>query len=774
MPDEKEQFEEIIKQLIPISDLSASVQNDLIDVAEILEFKKKKFVFKEGDEDNYSYYILAGELELIVKSNVHNTVTGGAENARYALAQLQPRQFSAKAKTPITILRLDRDTLDRLMVHEGNKETEISDTGIEMEVSHIEEEDSGDWMTRMLQSELFARLPMANIQQLFAFLEPVAFEAGDTVIKQGDLGDNYYIIQEGTCEVTRVPEEGKEPVKLVEMTVGDSFGEESLLTDSTRNATVTMLTDGVLMQLNKDSFVDLIKKPSLSSVSFEQARQIVDEGGEWIDVRFAKEYEVSNIEASTNIPLNAIRVQIDKFNPDTHYVLYCDTGGRSSAAAFLLTKEGFHVSYLKGGFVSDLQAAQVKSTEKVAETGVEIIEAATIEEEIIDSAVKVSALETDLAKNKMELEAADKKQKEASKQADKKQSAAHEKERKKLEQEKIELERQKKLAEKEVNKKRREEEEKIEKTKKDAESRMQDQKEKLEEIYAKNTEEMEKLQEMKVKAEEQIRKAREQLEKEVKESKRELAEVRSLKSSVDEAKKKIDREAEEQRVKQAELEKSVKANAKALLEKERRKLAEKIAQNNEELQQAKQEKAIAEAGRAAAKEEAEKIIEEYKVQFEKEKAELEASLKAERAKLENEAQQIRDKLSEVHQAKKEAEVVRKVADDEASRLKAKQALQLEKGDKEDKALTEEMRHAEKKLEEAKRLLDDAHHEVKMTKVAKEEIEEDLLRQKEEEEKLNRQLEAELNAWKKEDEKRQEQFKGQDSQAHQLPTLHPRA
>jgi len=190
MPDEKNQFEKIIKQLIPISDLSASVQNDLIDVAEILEFKKKKFVFKEGDEDNYSYYILAGELELIVKSNVHNTVTGGAENARYALAQLQPRQFSAKAKTPITILRLDRDTLDRLMVHEGNKETEISDTGIEMEVSHIEEEDSGDWMTRMLQSELFARLPMANIQQLFAFLEPVAFEAGDTVINQGELGDN--------------------------------------------------------------------------------------------------------------------------------------------------------------------------------------------------------------------------------------------------------------------------------------------------------------------------------------------------------------------------------------------------------------------------------------------------------------------------------------------------------------------------------------------------------------------------------------------------------
>jgi len=85
-----------------------------------------------------------------------------------------------------------------------------------------------------------------------------------------------------------------------------------------------------------------------------------------------------------------------------------------------------------------------------------------------------------------------------------------------------------------------------------------------------------------------------------------------------------------------------------------------------------------------------------------------------------------------------------------------------------------MRRAEDKLEEAKRLLDDAHHEEKITKAAKEEIEGDLLRQKEEEEKLNRQLEAELNTWKKEEEKRQEQFKGQDSQAEHIRRIHERA
>jgi len=776
MTEEKEQFEEIIRQLIPIGDLSPSAQIEVIEAAKILQFKKKKFVFKERDEDHYSFYILAGELELIANHHVHNTMVGGAENARYALAQLQPRQFSAKAKTPVTILRLDRSALDRLMVHEGNKETETGATSEEMGVSRIEEEDSGDWMTRMLQSDLFARLPMSNIQQLFAFLEPVVFETGDTVIKQGEPGDNYYIIQEGTCEVTRVPGEGKEPVKLAELTVGDSFGEEALLTDATRNATVTMLSDGVLMQLNKDSFVDLIKKPSLSSLSFNQATEVINEGGEWIDVRFAEEFKASHIGTSANIPLNLLRAQIDEFSHDKHYVLYCDTGGRSSAAAFLLTKDGFHVSYLEGGLVSNPEATneQVQGEEIESPTKQEIEKNKAVqeimEEETVDAVVKASALETDLAKNKMELEAADKKHKDENEQADKQQREALEEEKKKLEQEKDEIERQKKLAEEEVEQKRQQEEQKIEKSKKDAAFRMEEEKEKLKEVYTRNTEEMKKLQEMKARAEAQIKKAREQLEKQASESRRELDEARSLKDSVKEAKKKIEEEAEQQRIKHAELEKNVKAKAKALLNDERRKLAEKIAQNNEELEQAQKEKAVAEAGRVAAKEEAEKIIEEYKAQFEKEKAELEALLKAEREKLEKESQQIRDKLDEVHRAKDTAETARKLAEKDAENLKAKQAKQAAKGGAEDKGMEEEMRLAEEKLEEAKRTLDDAKHDEKITEAAKEINEEDLLRQKEEEKKLNKQMAAELSEWKEEEGVRQEQFEGKESQAEHIKRI----
>ena len=85
-----------------------------------------------------------------------------------------------------------------------------------------------------------------------------------------------------------------------------------------------------------------------------------------------------------------------------------------------------------------------------------------------------------------------------------------------------------------------------------------------------------------------------------------------------------------------------------------------------------------------------------------------------------------------------------------------------------------MQRAEEKLEEARRALDDAQHEEKMTEAAKEENAEDLLRQNEEEKKLNQQMAAELNEWKEEEEVRQEQFKGKESQAEHIRRIRERA
>ena len=95
------------------------------------------------------------------------------------------------------------------------------------------------------------------------------------MIKQGDEGDFFYVITDGRCAVTRETPLNKDGIKLAELKSGDTFGEEALISEAKRNATVSMLTDGSLMRLGKDHFNKLLNEPMLDWVNYEEALEIV-------------------------------------------------------------------------------------------------------------------------------------------------------------------------------------------------------------------------------------------------------------------------------------------------------------------------------------------------------------------------------------------------------------------------------------------------------------------------------------------------------------------
>jgi CRP-like cAMP-binding protein len=764
--DNKEQYLELIKLLVPINELSPQLQNDVINMARLLGYKKKDFVFKQGDRDGYSFYILEGEIELLSDKEVKNTIVSGTESSLYAMARLQPRQFSAKAKTDVVVMQIERSALDRLMVAEEQRTGEFTGTGgIEVEVADVGGEDSGDWMTRMLQSELFCRLPTANIHQLFALLEPLEFKKGDTVITQGESGEYYYIIQEGRCEVARAPSPGAKPIKLAELNTGDSFGEEALLTNAKRNASITMLTDGVLMQLSKDNFINLIKKPTLEEVTFEEGKKLVQQGGSWLDVRFPNEYEESHIEGSINVPLNVLRMQTDKLQQDKKYIIYCDTGGRSSAAAFLLTERGFNVSFLRDGLTSVPQEnlkskvpepaakQEVKPKDvpvaKPPEKTKEVIDAETAENEELEKEIRASVLEVDLERTNLDLKEALKKALEEDNEgADEARKA-----REKLVTEKKKLEAEKAVIEKEAVKIREQEAEKIRKMKEDAEKRLSEEKNKLEEIYARNTREMEKLQKLKQEAEEQIRKEREKLEKEAAEAKKKNLEADKLKQQLEESRRALDQEAEKKRAEQNVMEQTIQAKAKANLEAEKRKLAEEFARASEELEKAQRAKAMADASRAAAEKEAKNIISEYKKQFDKERAEEQARLQEERKKLEEQSRQIQETLKEIQKTKNNAASARKTAEEEARKLREIQQLEETTQDKAiQKKVEDDIKAVEERLQQAQVNLQTVQEAEETIAAAKEVNEQELIRQKVQEELLRKQVESDLSEFKQEEKK----------------------
>ena len=335
----------ILKQLVPPNALNAENFQELARKAVVEELSAGRMVFKKGDTDRKTVYLLSGDVELLDDTGVQGAIKGGSDPARHPLANQQPRQMSARTKTNATLTRLDSDLLDILLTWDQLSGIEVSDITVD---DGSDEQDSGDWMTRILQSKAFLRIPPANIQAMFMRLQELPVKAGQEIIVQGDPGDYYYIISRGRCLVARQSASGSNVV-LAHLSDGDAFGEEALLSDSKRNATIKMETDGLLMRLSKDDFEELLKAPMLNDVDIEQAKDMIRAGAVLLDVRLESEHLAGGIKGSVNIPLFMLRLKSESLDRSKKYICYCEAGRRGQAAAYLLTERGFEGYVLSGG-----------------------------------------------------------------------------------------------------------------------------------------------------------------------------------------------------------------------------------------------------------------------------------------------------------------------------------------------------------------------------------------------------------------------------------------
>jgi CRP-like cAMP-binding protein len=342
---------QVLRQFVPLSELTSDNLQSLAQKTRIEILEKGKALFKRGASDNFSFYLLSGELLLLGEDNEKKWIRGGTSPTRFPLEHHRPRRYTAIAESDCHFFRVDNDMLDILLTWDQNAGMMVSELEEGKGAANESEEEGSDWMTMMLRTEIFHRIPPSNIQAVFMRMEAVPVTKGEVVIKQGDEGDYYYFIEKGQCVVSHSTRSGKE-IKLAQLEAGTGFGEEALISDNKRNANITMLTDGVLMRMAKEHFVELLKAPVLQTVDYAAARKLVDDGAMWLDVRLESEHNNTAIPDSINIPLYLLRIKTHELVRDIKYVVYCDTGRRSSSAAYLLSERGFDACYLEGGLRS--------------------------------------------------------------------------------------------------------------------------------------------------------------------------------------------------------------------------------------------------------------------------------------------------------------------------------------------------------------------------------------------------------------------------------------
>lgn len=294
-------------------------------------------------------YLLQGDLKLVFADNQSVLLRGGSGAARHPVVTDAVPLAGATALTDLHILRIDADLLDIMLTWDQLAGYE---KGAQKAVK--EERSAGEWMdstgvfsAESLKNGIFSALPPANVEEMFRRMERIPVQAGQVIIRQGNEGDYYYLIEKGVAEVARINESGASPVIVAELNAGDAFGEEALVSGNKRNATVTMKTDGVLLRLGKQDFIELLKKPLVNEIELDEAKRKIDKGATLLDVRTPQEFSFKHLPNALNIPLYGIREAMKAMDKNVEYITYCQTGRRAAAAAFVMTQHGFGVVALK-------------------------------------------------------------------------------------------------------------------------------------------------------------------------------------------------------------------------------------------------------------------------------------------------------------------------------------------------------------------------------------------------------------------------------------------
>jgi CRP-like cAMP-binding protein len=212
-------------------------------------FPAGKAIVRQGDKGDKFHIIRQGHVRVTVRDEqgvmeVVNQLDRGDYFGELALLQNAPRSATCIAVVPTDLLSLRRLDFDRLV-----KARFALREKVDASIARV------DLLCRM---PLFAELDTQQVQHIAATMREAAYETGQVIIRQGEIGEMFYVIQAGRVQVA-VEQAGAHKV-LAERGPGEYLGEIALLLKVPRTATVTALTPVQALTLHRQDFEQLVAK----------------------------------------------------------------------------------------------------------------------------------------------------------------------------------------------------------------------------------------------------------------------------------------------------------------------------------------------------------------------------------------------------------------------------------------------------------------------------------------------------------------------------------
>ena len=331
----------LIRRLVPLNGLGENSLQTLLERCEWQLVGRGQRLLPVADMERIHTYLVSGEAllryaqeEAVQTPDIPFPVGYGTQGL-----------LSATALTDCVCLRVDRQLLERQLCWDHVA------AALELALSYRQEQDEeSGWQLTLLKSNLFVKVPPLNVGQIYTRLRAMQVRKGDVILKQGEAGDGCYFIRRGRAAVTRrFPGEDVDR-HIVDIGYGRCFGEDALIHDTVRNASVTMISDGLLMRLDKPDFMLLLRETEVDCVRASDLEGVEAGGAVMLDVRMPEEYNIARLQGAKNAPLSSLPLLMSvRLGMQQEYVTYCENGQRSRAAAALLQQRGYRARYLSGG-----------------------------------------------------------------------------------------------------------------------------------------------------------------------------------------------------------------------------------------------------------------------------------------------------------------------------------------------------------------------------------------------------------------------------------------
>lgn len=191
-------------------------------------------VIKQGDEGDFFYVVESGQVHFSVDGVKVASSGPGSSFGELALMYNSPRAATAVAETDLVLWALDRFTFRRILLAKTSRKRQLYESFLK-------------------EVPVLSRLSLYERSKLADALDTETYQPGDAIIKEGEVGENFYLIENGEADVVK---DGERVVK--HLTRGDYFGEIALLNDLPRQASVVARTPVSVATLDKRGFQRLL------------------------------------------------------------------------------------------------------------------------------------------------------------------------------------------------------------------------------------------------------------------------------------------------------------------------------------------------------------------------------------------------------------------------------------------------------------------------------------------------------------------------------------